>query len=101
MVLIVWLVVLVGLGVALAILTDGVPRMLALVALGLLIVNVVFSWLVVPLLFDAVRKAALVGLVSGVVGLGINVIVFALFIAAAAIASRPKPVAYRTAEGLR
>lgn len=101
MILIVWFVVVVGLGVAVAIVTRGVPRVLALCALALVLLKLGFSWWVLPLLFDSVGSPAAAGLVSGIVGVGHSIIVLTLFVAAAAIATRQKPVAAVAPGGLR
>ena len=99
--IIVWFVVAIVLGVLVAVLTRGAPRVLAVVALVLVIGNSAFSWWGLPLLFEAAGNAALTGLVSGILGAVNSVLVLGLFIAAAAIASRAKPAVTAAQGGLR
>lgn len=92
MMLLLWGAVMVLIGVALAVLTRGAPRVLSLAAIVVAAVSIAINVLLTPMLFDQLG-GGVTGLLLAILNMGRDVVVLALFIAAAALASRvPTPV---------
>src|SRR5699024_4888478 len=95
MMVVTWVVLLAVIGVALAVFSRGAPRVLSLVALVVAGGSIAINVLVAPVVFERLGGGA-TGFVLAVLNMAREIVVLGLFIAAAALASRPPARVGRT-----